>query len=544
MANVLVNGGKIRQLRELRALTQERLSMMAKVGPRTIQRIESKGSGSLDSIRLIAAALEVEVSELMTVSDSAKGLGHGTNAVDVVHETGLSQKQLEATGNSGRSSVLNEVSALWDRLGDTIVILFGVEHDIAPRRKVSHDPHDFRSAICLYEYLLTRYKTKKVLLFESTPPEAWEPLVDAGADIVTIGGFVTNPQFTLIQSHLKNTLRLKMGQICDTSTRRVFSLQVHGQSTQDVFVREPQLLELHSLNDISKDYGLISYARIKWQGKTRRIISFAGVRGLGTYAAVLHAIGDGNTLPSITLDCLRDEDHIEFVVSIRASKGRIGSNSQVVEIDVNGCQVYLDPNGESEQCRLSSACKDCSHGEGATQLVQVELKRAQRRTHRQERLSGIHTVVFFLGMCVVFETASHCTVDPQVLDVLRQMEGRGYRLVLVSNDPEVFHLNKVEKMVVNRNGCTNLEIVEGALAETPARTLGRLMNKHGRDATDAAAYLVIGHRLEEISGAKALGMTTVCLRRGEEIDMFDHDIVLHMSDRSIDQVDQILEVLP
>ena len=72
MPKVVVNAEKLRWLRVTRVWTQERLAEVARVGVRTVQRIEATGAASFDSIQQIAQALEVEASELMDSPDTAK----------------------------------------------------------------------------------------------------------------------------------------------------------------------------------------------------------------------------------------------------------------------------------------------------------------------------------------------------------------------------------------------------------------------------------------------------------------------------------------
>ncbi len=59
-----VNSALIRTLRTEKGWSQEELAIAADLSARTIQRIESEGSGSLNTIKSIAAALEVEMHNL------------------------------------------------------------------------------------------------------------------------------------------------------------------------------------------------------------------------------------------------------------------------------------------------------------------------------------------------------------------------------------------------------------------------------------------------------------------------------------------------
>jgi transcriptional regulator with XRE-family HTH domain len=67
-----VDGRLIRFRRERRAWSQEHLATVAGLGLRTVQRIETTGLASYESIRAVAAVLEIPVSELTARGDSAR----------------------------------------------------------------------------------------------------------------------------------------------------------------------------------------------------------------------------------------------------------------------------------------------------------------------------------------------------------------------------------------------------------------------------------------------------------------------------------------
>jgi len=60
VAKVKVNASKIRELREARAWSQEGLAEVAKIGSRTIQRVEQSGEASIATLQAIATALDTE----------------------------------------------------------------------------------------------------------------------------------------------------------------------------------------------------------------------------------------------------------------------------------------------------------------------------------------------------------------------------------------------------------------------------------------------------------------------------------------------------
>ena len=59
-----VNSSLIKQLRNQRAWSQDQLSLISGISHRTIQRIESSGTCSLESLRALAVAFEIETSVL------------------------------------------------------------------------------------------------------------------------------------------------------------------------------------------------------------------------------------------------------------------------------------------------------------------------------------------------------------------------------------------------------------------------------------------------------------------------------------------------
>ncbi len=59
-----INGMLVKQLRTERRWSQDELAIASGLSTRTIQRLESEGSGSTGSLKSIAAALEVEIHNL------------------------------------------------------------------------------------------------------------------------------------------------------------------------------------------------------------------------------------------------------------------------------------------------------------------------------------------------------------------------------------------------------------------------------------------------------------------------------------------------
>ena len=69
-----VDPKRIRAERERRAWSQEHLATVSGLGLRTIQRIEKTGAASFESVRALAAVLEISVAELRVVRDDARAV--------------------------------------------------------------------------------------------------------------------------------------------------------------------------------------------------------------------------------------------------------------------------------------------------------------------------------------------------------------------------------------------------------------------------------------------------------------------------------------
>lgn len=59
-----INASTLKQKRKEKFWSQEELAIASGLGLRTIQRVESEGNASFDTIKSIASALEVKASEL------------------------------------------------------------------------------------------------------------------------------------------------------------------------------------------------------------------------------------------------------------------------------------------------------------------------------------------------------------------------------------------------------------------------------------------------------------------------------------------------
>lgn len=74
-----IDPGRLRQLRETRAWSQEQLAEVAGLSVRTVQRAESGGAASPETRMALAAALGMEPADLHGGTDPQAGAGGGAN---------------------------------------------------------------------------------------------------------------------------------------------------------------------------------------------------------------------------------------------------------------------------------------------------------------------------------------------------------------------------------------------------------------------------------------------------------------------------------
>jgi transcriptional regulator with XRE-family HTH domain len=86
------DGQKIRDLRQIRGMTQEKLALLSKVSERTVQRAENGQPMAIETLNDLAAALEIPVSDLVAENvagkDTATILRRVTSARTFIDELG------------------------------------------------------------------------------------------------------------------------------------------------------------------------------------------------------------------------------------------------------------------------------------------------------------------------------------------------------------------------------------------------------------------------------------------------------------------------
>ena len=89
-----IDPGRLRQLREQRAWSQEQLAEVAGLSVRTVQRAESGGAASLETRMALAAALGMEPADLHGGTDPQAGAGGGANGQE---KTGEEERAFRTT---------------------------------------------------------------------------------------------------------------------------------------------------------------------------------------------------------------------------------------------------------------------------------------------------------------------------------------------------------------------------------------------------------------------------------------------------------------
>jgi len=271
------------------------------------------------------------------------------------------------------SSVVHRTSKFWDVLSDVVVIVFGME-DPAKSHLYTHpriSPRDLQSAQIISNFLSRVYPKKKVLSFPATTT-GWHHLLQVGADLIIIGGFVTNIEFAKHFSKLKRHFYIKMGRICRVKDKCVYHVDFNSlpPGLNPPPPNKPQSIEDFPSEYVSQDFGMLINIPIKIYGSKRRVIGIAGIKGNGTRGAAIHVTDDNDCLPHLDsfLDTpLTDEDSLEIIINTKVNNDII-DQTELIELILNDKKIYLHPNTMCKQCELDQHCKDCTFGETSSRL--------------------------------------------------------------------------------------------------------------------------------------------------------------------------------
>ncbi len=104
----------VREERERRNLTQEHLAQLAELSPRTIQRLESEGSHSKETLMAVAEAFEIDGRELLRLAEerAEKNSEPGLKLASLQHELEASMDVAQSLRNIALETV-GRLCAYW-----------------------------------------------------------------------------------------------------------------------------------------------------------------------------------------------------------------------------------------------------------------------------------------------------------------------------------------------------------------------------------------------------------------------------------------------
>ena len=107
----------IHEEREKRNLTQEHLAQLAEVSPRTIQRLESSGTYSKETLMAVAEAFEVDCKKLLE-SAQARAASDGNKPDKLQDEIDAGKEQIEIQKSllKAENEIIQQLSDFWSEL--------------------------------------------------------------------------------------------------------------------------------------------------------------------------------------------------------------------------------------------------------------------------------------------------------------------------------------------------------------------------------------------------------------------------------------------
>lgn len=253
-------------------------------------------------------------------------------------------------------------SKFWDILQNSVAIVFGLPNPSGDERWSYVSERDRTAAKELEFFLKGRGLVAESF---SIKESEWQARVRDGADLIVIGGFVSNQEFNRHAPKLDN-YTLKKGRLCRIGGQMVFHVTFKRTPTDFPDRDNPEAPEkIDSLNSqfVSKDFAYIFNTYRQACGKYRRIIGIAGIKGNGTKGAVEHLIEKLDAYPSLDsllpIECLSNDDTLELVISTEADDNVI-HRTKLEEIVLNNKVIHKSDS--TEPCGLKRPCDGCDFG--------------------------------------------------------------------------------------------------------------------------------------------------------------------------------------
>jgi FMN phosphatase YigB (HAD superfamily) len=483
--------------------------------------------------------------------------------------------QILATLKSHRSSAIRRPSPFWDVLSDTIVILYGIDAEIGsqshPRHRVSR--RDLETAWDLQSFLARRYPNKEILPIPATA-SGWEWLTRTDADLVVVGGFVTNAAFASHRSRYEHFFRVKLGRLCVLEGQRVHHPQFTapaGCSVPDS--RDPQKVEDYPTELTSLDFGFVFNGMLPMYGRDRRVVAIAGVKGHGTRGAARFVSVDPLGIDTQLREPLEPGDTLELAVAAHVFSDVV-DHVEPISIILNAQPLIETVTEYSARCELDRVCEGCDFGVPpvtahrivtsprmltsqiraivfdlddtlidtfGTLITPLEIQAAKamiaagardrdpltlastllriRRCapgdfeHELQRLGHRYTkkVLAVRNRLLTSVPLDHLVLSPEVAQLLSRLRGQFDLYLLTSGAPK-FQNQKIDRLEI-RSHFSEIVVVTESSRRSKATAIQNLAQKLRLRPENV---LVVGNRLDiEIAAGNALGMPTVWIQHGE-----------------------------
>lgn len=459
-----------------------------------------------------------------------------------------------------------ESSRFWDGLSDVAVIVFGLEHspDDPPGTHPRISLRDLEAAQTVAGFLARRSPRKRVLTVPASAA-GWQRLLPPEADLIVIGGGVSNVEFARHRELYQRWFRLKMGRLCRLDGQRVlhvgFGRLPPGQKPPPR--RSPDAVDRFPSEYVSRDFALVFSKRRQVYGALRRVIGIAGVKGNATRAAALYLTRSGtgdDGIDAILPRSLGPDDELEMAVAAEVMLDVI-DRTEPLEVVLNGERIFAREAHLGEPCELGRPCAGCAFGEepglagagpraivfdlddtlvdtfsllieplereaaarmaeaGGEGLSPEDLEKIILRLRRDrperldEELAGLVSAAAMEARrsALAEVPAERLRLDPEVRALLRDLR-RDASLFLLTEGESDLQNRKIEHLGL-RELFDEVVIVPSGTEPAKEEAIASLLARRGLLPDEV---VIVGNRLDrEILAGERLHLTTVWLRRGE-----------------------------
>lgn len=486
--------------------------------------------------------------------------------------------QIVATLASNRSPTLRRPSPFWDVLGDRIFILYGIDAELGIQQHMRYrvSLRDLETAAALQSFLDRRYPRKSVMQIPATT-SGWEQVASTDADLVVVGGFVTNAVFAKHRSRYEQSFRLKMGRLCIVEGQQVHHpefIAPPGCSAPDA--SDPQKVEDYPTELTSRDFGFVFNGVLPIHGRERRVVAIAGVKGHGTRGAARYVTDHPAGVDTQLRQSLEHGDALELVVAVHVDSNRV-DHIEPVSIVVNTQTLFPTVTKYAKPCELNRLCEGCDFGVPRTDPRLMAVPRLLRSQIRRIVFDLDDTLVDTFGLLItpyeiraamamiaaeadaknrepmtvaatllrirrsapgdidnelrrlghfsskavaarkkVFSNVAldNLVLSPEVAQLLNRLGGQ-FDLCLLTSGQARFQMAKIRHLQLHRH-FPEVEVVRDSTWRAKATAIQTIAEKHRLRPENV---LVVGNRLDaEIAAGNTLGMPTVWIRHGEGSD--------------------------